>query len=133
VRGVTWVDRKWAGRAPADKRLVRTFFSDDAAGRSDEELVALAIARLCELAGSASEPERSWIFRWRRGMPQYTVGHRALVAEIERGLTALPWLGLAGAGYRGVGVSDVVRDGRDAARALLRRPLSTRSPRPSRG
>ncbi len=133
VRGVTWVDRKWAGRAPAGKRLVRTFFSDDAAGRSDEELVALAIARLCELAGSASEPERSWIFRWRRGMPKYTVGHRALVAEIERGLTALPWLGLAGAGYRGVGVSDVVRDGRDVARALLRRPLSTRSPRPSRG
>ena len=132
VRGFTWVDRKWANRAPAGKRLVRAFFSDGAADRSDEELVALALARLRELAGSAPEPERSWIFRWRRGMPQYAVGHRGLVAKIERGLAALPRLRLAGAGYRGVGVSDVVRDGREAARALLRRPLATPSPRASR-
>jgi oxygen-dependent protoporphyrinogen oxidase len=112
---------------------VRAFFSDGAVGRSDEELAALALARLRELAGRGPQPERSWVFRWRRGMPQYTVGHRALVGEVERGLTALPWLRLAGAGYRGVGVSDVVRDGREAARALLDRPLATRSPRPSRG
>jgi protoporphyrinogen/coproporphyrinogen III oxidase len=119
IRGFTWVDRKWPGRVPTGKRLVRAFLADVARGGSDEELVVLAHARLRELLGSAPEPERWWVSRWPRGLPQYTLGHRGLVERIERGLGGMPWLRLAGAGYRGIGIPDVVRSGREAARALL--------------
>jgi oxygen-dependent protoporphyrinogen oxidase len=119
IRGFTWVDRKWPGRVPPGKRLVRAFFAERTTGRSDEELVALSHARLRDLLGSAPEPEGWWVSRWPRGLPQYTLGHRGLVERIERALAAVPWVRLAGAAYRGVGVPDAVRSGREAARGLL--------------
>ena len=110
VRGFTWVDRKWGGRAPEAVRLVRAFM---AANGSDEELVAAALGALHRLLGPAPEPARTWVFRWPRAMPQYTVGHLERVRAAEAALP--PGVFLAGAGYRGVGVPDVVRSGREAA------------------
>jgi oxygen-dependent protoporphyrinogen oxidase len=104
---------------PPGKRLVRAFFAERTTGRSDEELVALSHARLRDLLGSAPEPEGWWVSRWPRGLPQYALGHRGLVERIERALAAVPWVRLAGAAYRGVGVPDAVRSGREAARGLL--------------
>jgi len=51
-------------------------------------------------------------------MPQYTVGHlerrRAIAAAVARH----PGLHLAGNAYDGIGISDAVRSGRLAARAV---------------
>ena len=53
-------------------------------------------------------------------MPQYQVGHLETVAAIERRLAGHPGLALAGSAYRGVGISDCVRSGEDAADAVRR-------------
>jgi oxygen-dependent protoporphyrinogen oxidase len=52
-------------------------------------------------------------------MPQYRVGHLARVETIERRVAALPGLGLAGGGYRGVGIADCVRSAEDATERAL--------------
>jgi oxygen-dependent protoporphyrinogen oxidase len=52
-------------------------------------------------------------------MPQYEVGHLERVAALEARLGALPGLALAGAAYRGVGISDCVRSGEESAERLL--------------
>jgi len=47
------------------------------------------------------------------------VGHLARVEAIEGCLRGLPGLALIGGAYRGVGISDCVRSGEDAAARLL--------------
>jgi oxygen-dependent protoporphyrinogen oxidase len=119
VRGFTWVHRKWPERAPPGTPLVRAFFDENQAGRPDEELVALARGTLEDLVGTVPEHERVWTFRWPDGLPQYTMGHPARMRSLAAALARLPHVRVAGAAYRGIGVPDVVRDGRDAARAAL--------------
>jgi len=51
-------------------------------------------------------------------MAQYGVGHLERLDRIERLRKNLPGLALAGNGFRGIGVPDCVRSGREAAKAL---------------
>ena len=116
VRGFTWTDQKWQGRAPEGYGLVRAYFSGV---RGDEaELVGLAQADLQKLWGKVPKPQRTWVFRWQEGLPRYTVGHLERVrAALE--VETLPGLFLAGAAYHGVGLPEVVRMGREkAAKAI---------------
>ena len=68
------------------------------------------------------EPERTWIHRWPRGMPQYVLGHPERLERIDAAVARHPGLALAGAAYRGVGIPDCIHSGEEAAR---------RSPAPS--
>ena len=48
-------------------------------------------------------------------MAQYTVGHKARVAEIEQRLNQIPGLHVAGNAYYGIGIPDCVRMGKQVA------------------
>lgn len=115
ARGFTWLSQKWEGRAPENKLLVRAYFSGEAAGLDEQGLVAAARSDLERIVGQVPEPEAVWVYRWKAGMPQYTVGHLTRLRLIEKGEQRWPQLKLIGAGYRGVGLPEVVRDGRNAA------------------
>ena len=112
VRGFTWTDQKWAGRAPQGYGLVRAYFSG--VGGDENTLVGLARADLARLWGGVPEPERTWTFRWQQGLPQYTVGH---LGRVQKALEAesLPGLFLSGAAYHGVGLPEAVRMGQEKA------------------
>jgi oxygen-dependent protoporphyrinogen oxidase len=58
--------------------------------------------------------------RWPRSLPQYAVGHLERMEELFERVRALGGLWLLGNGYRGVGLPDLVRDARVAARATVR-------------
>jgi oxygen-dependent protoporphyrinogen oxidase len=113
VRGFTWIDRKWPGRAPEGTRLVRAFLEPALAGRADREVAGTAMGALRSLLGPVPAASRTWVFRWPRALPQYTVGHLERVRRAEAALPAGVFLG--GAAFRGIGIPDVVRDGRGAA------------------
>ncbi|MDX2007833.1 MAG: protoporphyrinogen oxidase [Meiothermus sp.] len=115
VRGFTWTDQKWAGRAPEGFTLARGYFSG--VGGSEVEVTRMAQADLSRLWGRVLTPERTWVFRWPEGLPRYTVGHGA---RVQQALEAeqLPGLFLVGAAYHGVGLPEVVRMGGAKARAV---------------
>ena len=119
----TWSSSKWESRAPEGVVLVRVYLGRfggrDLTADSDEELVARARAEL-RLVGLDREPERTWIHRWPRGMPQYVLGHLDRVERIDAALARHPGLALAGAAYRGVGIPDCIHSGEEAARSLAR-------------
>jgi oxygen-dependent protoporphyrinogen oxidase len=54
-----------------------------------------------------------------RAMPQYEVGHHARLERIDDSLRSLPAVILAGSAYRGVGMPDCVRQGKEAAERAL--------------
>jgi len=55
------------------------------------------------------------IARWPNSMAQYTVGHEQRLRDIESRLKSIPGLYLAGNAYRGIGLPDCVKAGKDAA------------------
>ena len=122
ITAVTWVTSKFAHRAPDDIVLLRAFVGragrDWAIELNDDALLQIVRAELERMTGLYAEPLTTSIFRWRRAMPQYVVGHLTRLARIDERLLALPNLYLAGAAYRGVGIPDCIESGNNAALAV---------------
>ena len=88
----------------------------------DEEILKIVREELQQILRLAAEPLFSRIYRWKRAMAQYTVGHLERVGgRIENLLKQLPGLALAGNAYRGIGVPDCVRSRRNRGAAILAR------------
>ncbi len=130
VLACTWVSSKFAGRAPAGKALFRLFIGgagrEEATRVSDEELLKVARAELCEIVGIEGEPELVRIFRWNDSMPQYNLGHLERLAAIDEAVARHPGFALAGNAYRGVGVPDCIMSGERAAKRVIA-PLDERT------
>lgn len=123
VVACTWTSNKFPERVPAGGVLIRFFI-----GRAGYEnvvdqpvgmLVDLARAELGHLFGVTAAPVFTRVFRWRKSMPQYVVGHPARLERITRLLAGHPGLLLAGASYRGVGIPDCISSGWAAAETVL--------------
>ena len=72
-----------------------------------------------QIIGLRAAPLFSRVYRWKSAMAQYGVGHLERLERIERLRQQLPGLALAGNAYRGIGVPDCVRSGREAAKQAL--------------
>jgi oxygen-dependent protoporphyrinogen oxidase len=125
VTGISLMSSKWPGRAPAGRVLLRGFVGgprdQEIVKLSDGELEDIALAEYVELLGVrvGARPIFTRVFRWERGMPQYTMGHLDRVEEIEARVGTMRGLALAGGGYRGVGVPNCLESGEKAAAKLL--------------
>jgi oxygen-dependent protoporphyrinogen oxidase len=119
----TFVDQKFDDRIPQGGRLVRAFFGGKAADRlmrcGNDETAAVARMELARILGPLPEPQMTVVRRWPRSLPQYGVGHLERMAELAERVHQLGGLWLLGNGYRGVGLPDLIRDARDAARKLV--------------
>jgi oxygen-dependent protoporphyrinogen oxidase len=124
----TFVHRKFLGRTPPGKAVLRAFLggmkNEALMAAPDAELLATVRRELTEILGEkilpqSATPEHTQVSRWPRAMAQYAVGHQERMARIHPRVAALPGLKLAGNAYDGIGVSDCIRLGRKAARELL--------------
>jgi oxygen-dependent protoporphyrinogen oxidase len=123
----TFVHRKFLGRTPPGKAVLRAFLGgarkEALLAESDAALIQMVRRELSEVLGGkilgvTVEPEHAQVTRWRRAMAQYAVGHKERVERIRARMAALPGLRLAGNAYDGIGVPDCIRLGRQAAREL---------------
>jgi oxygen-dependent protoporphyrinogen oxidase len=123
IMACTFSSLKYPGRAPEGHMLLRAFvggalqperFNDD--DRTMEENVRRELASLLGVTG---RPIFSRIWRHPNSMPQYHVGHGACIKRTEDSLSLLPTLALAGSAYHGVGISDCVRTGEEAAEKIV--------------
>lgn len=120
IAACTWSSAKWPGRAPAGAVLVRATVRDDRLlAQGDDALADAAHASLVRALGIAGRPILVRVARWAGAMPRYTVGHLERVAGAEAALAAHPSILLAGAAYRGVGVTDCIAQGEAAAARIL--------------
>lgn len=119
---ITLLDRKWPHLQRAQDVLLRVHVgrSDDHRWTTldDDALTARVASELGELLGRFGAVNESRVQRWPDGLPQYYVGHAAMV-ERARAAAAPLRLALAGSSYDGVGVPASIGSGRLAARGLL--------------
>ena len=120
----TFVHNKFPYRAPEDRALLRCFFAGSIAESiwqlSDDEIIAIVRNDLLQILGLRATPLFARVYKWKSAMAQYGVGHLECLDRIERLRQQLPKIALAGNGYRGIGVPDCVRSGRDAAEQMLK-------------
>jgi oxygen-dependent protoporphyrinogen oxidase len=118
----TFVHNKFPHRAPEDRALLRCFFAGKNAENvwvlSDDQIVGIVRNELQQILGLRAEPVFARVYKWKSAMAQYSVGHLDRLQRIERFVQQLPGLALAGNAYRGIGVPDCVRSGREAANKL---------------
>jgi oxygen-dependent protoporphyrinogen oxidase len=123
VAGVTWSSRKFAGRAPDGRVLLRGFIREPhlppAGPEGDERLLETLTEELRDSVGLEAAPQWWCVFRWQNSMPGYTLGHLERVRTIQDRVTALPGLFLAGCSYGGVGIPDTIHSGEQAALRLM--------------
>jgi len=118
----TFVTQKFPNRAPTNAQILRAFFggqSAEALATADDTTIAqTALTQLQKILGPLPQPTITAIRRWPRSLPQYEVGHLDRIAELDRRIAELGNLTLLGNGYRGVGLPDLIRDSRAAAKSL---------------
>lgn len=113
----TFVDQKFPCRVPEKGRVLRAFFADpDLLDLPDSVLIRLGLNELSTILGEPlPEPAISLVRRWPQSLPQYEVGHRAYIAQLEGMVSTLGGLRLLGNTYHGVGMPDLVRQANEAA------------------
>jgi oxygen-dependent protoporphyrinogen oxidase len=129
LMGCTWVGNKFNYRVPDDMVVLRCFVGGNGLVLSDESLVEAARSELRTIMGLQAEPVFHSIARWPNAMAQYTVGHQQRIERMEAILETIPGLQLAGNAYRGIGIPDCVRMGKEAAARIT--SACTRELRPA--
>lgn len=119
----TFATNKYPGRGDDQHFLLRGFIGGELCraqfDKSDDDLIAGVLADLRTLVGTTADPLRVHLRRWTGVQPQYELGHIGRVRRIDAGMAAVPGLELAGNAFRGVGLGNVVVEGRQAAERML--------------
>lgn len=120
---ISFSSNKFAGRAPDGKLLLRFFIGgamqEGLVDLPDEELIELALQQFEASFACRPAAEFTEVFRWKKTMPQYHVGHLDRVARIESIVSKMGGFELAGKSYRGVGIPACIASGFKAAESLL--------------
>jgi protoporphyrinogen/coproporphyrinogen III oxidase len=124
LAGATWFSQKWPNLSPSDGRIVIKAFAGRAAGHGephpdDERLLAALLDDLVSAIAVRAHPLVARLTRWPRALPLYAVGHLDRVERIERALGTTSGIQLAGAAYRGTGISDSVKSAQIAAERVM--------------
>ena len=125
VKAVTFSSLKWPHLRERDPGVVAVRCSIGRYGeehtlqRTDEELIATAMAELAATCGVTELPAESRVTRWGGGLPQYNVGHADRVAKVRAAVAGAPGLAVAGAAYDGLGIPACIASARAAALRVL--------------
>jgi len=121
TRGVLFESSYAPWRAPEGSWLAKVIVGG-AGGRvpdgDDESVVSVVEEEVSRILSSELEPEVGIVVRHLDGIPQYEVGHRAWLGEVDAWLRARPGVYVTGWGYRGVGVASLAMDAARLAREI---------------
>jgi oxygen-dependent protoporphyrinogen oxidase len=110
LRALSVVEHKFAGRAPAEKSLLRVFYRPDHDALTtwtDERFVETAAAAIQQVLGAQGAAERSWVSRWVDALPIFTPAYKSAAAALDRVLQRRD-VHLTGSAFHGAGVDAAV-------------------------
>ena len=127
VLGVLWDSSIFSDRAEKNKKSLRVMIggqrSPDLALKSEEELKNLAIKGVKETMGIDELPNVSYVKQWKRGIPNYRVGHLRRMDRLFDRLKEHKGLYLSSNAYFGVGLNDCVANSKKVAQQVIKQRL----------
>lgn len=129
ILGAIFSSSLFPGRAPDGQVLITCFLGgarEPATGRMETaEVLPLVLRDLRELIGATGTPSFVHHQRWARAIPQYQLGHDAVVSGAARAESACPGLYLTGQWRAGVALGECIAQGQEmAARVVAERWMS---------
>ncbi|TFD99237.1 protoporphyrinogen oxidase [Jeotgalibacillus salarius] len=124
ITACTWTHNKWPHTVPDGKVLLRCYVGragdETVVDLSDDQIERIVLDDLNKIIKVKSKPAFTIVTRWKKSMPQYTVGHRERMANVRAELEkSFPGVYLAGASYDGIGLPDCIDQGEAAAYKAL--------------
>ncbi len=124
ITACTWTNKKWEHSTPEGKALLRAYVGRPGDfiihEKSDEDIVRLAREDLDKIMDLDGEPEFTIVTRMMNAMPNYFVGHKYIIDEIqEYAAENYPGLHLIGASHYAVGLPDCVQTAKNTAEKIL--------------
>lgn len=118
----SFTSNKFAHRAPEGKLLVRCFIGgalqSELVDLDDDRLIGIATTELRKMLGLQGDLDIARVYRWRKCMPQYHLGHLDRMDQIADLKARHSGLELAGNSYRGVGIPACIQSGTEAINRL---------------
>lgn len=112
ILGTIWTSSIFSGRSPEGVVQLRTMIGgatdSKAVSLSDGQLLDIVTAELEPILNIKGKPNYVRIFKYRQGIPQFTLGHPSRMEKMELLLDRFPGLYLTGNAYDGVGLNDCV-------------------------
>ncbi|NPA94985.1 MAG: protoporphyrinogen oxidase [Thermodesulfobacteria bacterium] len=123
VLGALWDSSVFEKRAPEGYHLVRCLMGGmrnrHILEKTDSQIMDLALTELKELIGLRGEPDMAMVFRWKRAIPQYHVGHLRLLESIKEELLNFPNIFIRCNWIGGVSLNDCVANSKLVASAIV--------------
>jgi protoporphyrinogen/coproporphyrinogen III oxidase len=120
--GVIFSSTLFPGRAPPDKVLLTAFIggarNPSVGDRTDAALIDRVLTDLRPLLGLRGDPIFQNVTHWRRGIPQYELGHTERIDRIDTALREHPGLHACANWRGGVSLADCVSNAATLAAAL---------------
>ncbi|HBV22974.1 MAG TPA: protoporphyrinogen oxidase [Jeotgalicoccus sp.] len=124
ITACTWTNKKWEHSTPDGKALLRAYVGRPGDfivhEKSDEDIVRLAREDLDKIMELDGEPEFTIVTRMMNAMPNYFVGHKYIIDDIQKyAAENYPGLHLIGASHYAVGLPDCVQTAKNTAEKIL--------------
>jgi oxygen-dependent protoporphyrinogen oxidase len=124
IMAITWTSSKFKYRVPDGYVMIRAFVggarNSEMVSPGDNELLGIVRSELKEIMGINSKPDLTRIYRWHNAMPQYIIGHEENLKRIEEHLKSLPGIYITGSSYKGIGISDCIKNAGEVAEHIGR-------------
>ncbi len=129
ILGTLFTSSIFPAHAAEGEVVLRTMIggaTDPGAAELDpQELLAIALEENVRLLSRGLPAPTAWrVYRWPRGIPQYTLGHLSRVARVRGACGRLPGLFVTGNHLDGVGVKDCAAAGAKVAAQVLGREVA---------
>lgn len=122
ILGVLFPSSVFPDSAPEGKVQLATFIGgarEPGLGRLDDiGLRRIVDSELADLLGAKGKPEREWIARWPRAIPQYNHAHGRFLAAMDMTEATQPGLHFTGCFRGGISLMSTLRRGAELGLAL---------------
>jgi oxygen-dependent protoporphyrinogen oxidase len=123
ILGSLWNSVIFENRAPENFHLLTTFIGGarnaETVENDDANLIKIALKELNSILGLSGAPVFAKVKKWEKAIPQYNIGYEKIIDSIEDFKKRNAGIFFCSNFYRGISVSDCIKNSRLAAAEVL--------------
>lgn len=123
ILGIVWDSSIFPQSTENNNKLLRVMIGGQRqpllALKEDGELLSIATGGVSETMGVYEEPLLKHVVRWHKAIPNYAVGHIALIDKIFEKTDKMKGLYLNSSAYKGISLNDCIKNSRELALKII--------------